>query len=169
MGLFFLKETCWKNLLLLSTAAVYSCICVLQTQFIQVIGCLTPLSPHPFFLYLADPILGCPIWSVPEGSHCWYIVFWSDRWEKAKGLSATMPFGSCHTPCVLIPLVCWYVPICAGTFWYTATKLCDHLGWWLSGFILCNNLITIWYSNGAHCSNLLRCFAWLLWCFLYCC
>lgn len=165
MGLFSLKVTCWKILLLLSTAAVCSYICVSQTRFIQVIGCLTLPSPHPFFL--SRPVCLDVPFEVSQKA----LIADMLGFDLTDGRKQKFSLPQCPLE-VVIPLVFsypWYVPICAGTFWYTAMKLCGHLGWRFSGFILCNNLIAIWYSSSAHCLNLLRCFAWLLWCFLYLC
>lgn len=77
MGLFCLNQTCWKNLLLLSTAAVCSCICILKIQFLQVTDCLMPLSPC-LFLYLADPFARISHSKSPGGlsSQIYYVLIW---------------------------------------------------------------------------------------------
>lgn len=156
MGLFSLNKTCWKNLLLLSTAALCSCICVLQAQFIQVIDCLTPLCPHPCFLYLADPFA----WMSQKCSRrlslliCCVLVWQMGESERSL----------CHN--VLWKLSC---PLCSqtsGMFPFVQvpsdTQLRSCVIILADGFpdyILCNNLIAIWYNNSAY-SEFTEMFCW---------
>lgn len=163
MGFFCLKETCWKNLLLLSTAAVCSCICVLQTQFIQVIDCLTLISPHPFFS-LADLFAWMSHLRCPRRLSFLICCVWIWQLGESKSsLCHNVLRKLSHTLCSHISGRFPFVQAPSDTpLWSCVIILANDF----QDFILCNNLIAIWYSNSAH--NLLRCFAGVLWCFLYC-
>lgn len=68
MGLYLLESDLLENILLLSTAAVCSCTCVVQTKLIQVTDCLAPFSSHRL-LYLVNPFAAISHSKCPEGSH----------------------------------------------------------------------------------------------------
>lgn len=159
MGLFSLKETCWKNLLLLSTAAVCSCICVLQTQFIQEIDCLTYTHfPSPLFSLLSRPVCLDVPFEVSQKALIADMLCLDLTDRRKQKLSLT--------PCPLEVVI----PLCSHTsgmfpfvqahsdtqLWSCVIVLPDDF----QDFILCNNLIAIWYSNSAH--NLLRCFVFMV-------
>lgn len=131
------------------------------------IDCLTPLSPHPFSLYSADlfawmshlkyprrlSLLICCVlvWQMGESkSSLCHNALWKLSYPLCSHTSGMFPFVQVPSDTQL---------------WSCVIILADDF----QDIILWNNLIAIWYSNSAHCLNLLRCFAWLLWCFLYSC
>lgn len=166
MGLCSLKGICWKNLLLLSKAAVCFCRC-LTNPFYSSDWLLNTPFPSPLFSLLSRPIgLDVPFEVSQKALIADVLCFDLTDGRKQK-LSATMSFGSCHTPLRSYTSgVFPFVQVPSDTQVQSCVIImADDF----QDFILYNNLIAIWYSNSAHCLNLLRCFARLLWCFLYRC